>query len=81
MSGPGQDGWNFMRWRAQSASLTAIPVLILTTVRSANGEWATTLGACNCLHKPIAVDLFLAELRRCLSLSAGLPAWYTHVRP
>jgi CheY-like chemotaxis protein len=75
MAAPDHGGWNFLHWRAQSPHVTAIPVLVLTPVRSANGEWATTLGACNCLHKPVAADVLLAEVRRCLQLThLGRPA-------
>jgi CheY-like chemotaxis protein len=66
MMTPVNDGWTFLRKRRQIPALASIPVLILTALRIATQEWATDLGACGVLQKPIDIDVLLAEMKGCL---------------
>ena len=58
------DGWQFLkRLRARAMS---IPILVCTSIGIASDAWATSLGACCCLQKPIDPEAMLERVERCL---------------
>jgi CheY-like chemotaxis protein len=59
------DGWRFLERRRQEAALAAIPVIITTALGVASPEWAASLGAADCLRKPIETEALVQAVRRC----------------
>jgi CheY-like chemotaxis protein len=62
---PVEDGWRLLERRQRDATFAAIPVLIVTALGVSSPEWATALGACGLLRKPVEIPELLAEVRRC----------------
>jgi CheY-like chemotaxis protein len=61
------DGWWFLSQRQRIPELTAVPVLIVTSLSDASKEWAASLDAAGVIRKPFEVETLLAEIRHCLS--------------
>ena len=53
-----------MAKRRKLPVVAAVPVVITTGLPVANLEWAVSLGAAACFHKPLAVEALLDEIRR-----------------
>jgi CheY-like chemotaxis protein len=68
---PGFDGWRFMARRKNVPALMAVPVIITTALGIATDEWATSLGACGLLKKPVGKDELLEKVRNCLPNQPG----------
>src|SRR5690348_7654521 len=62
----GKDGWYFLARRKQVPAAAAIPILIVTGIGNASDEWATALGACGLIRKPVEVEPLLTQISRCL---------------
>lgn len=58
---PTMDGWTFRAEQLADASLSAIPVLLLT---AAAADETRTLGAQGCIQKPIRLEHLFSEVRR-----------------
>ena len=63
---PPPDGWRFLALRKKNPALAAAPVVIMTALGVASEEWASSLGACGLLRKPVDSEALLEEVRRCL---------------
>ncbi len=61
------DGWWFLEQRQRIPDLTAVPVVILTSLSEASEEWATSLDAAGVIRKPFDATALLDEIRHCLS--------------
>lgn len=59
---PGMDGWSFLKEVRADPALVPIPVAIMA--ESGEREWAVSLGAVECLRKPVDVDHVLDAVRR-----------------
>lgn len=64
-SGCGDGRW-FLEQRQHIPELTAVSVIIVTSLSEASTEWAASLGAAGLLRKPFEVTALLDEIRRCL---------------
>jgi DNA-binding response OmpR family regulator len=71
MTIPPPDGWRILALRKKAAALASVPVVILTGLDVAHEEWATSLGACALIRKPVETAELLAEVRRCLGEGQG----------
>lgn len=58
---PTMDGWTFRAEQLADASISAIPVLLLT---AAAADETRTLGAQGCIQKPIRLEHLFSEVRR-----------------
>lgn len=65
-SGCGDGRW-FLEQRQHIPELTAVSVIIVTSLSEASKEWAASLGAAGLLRKPFEATALLDEIRRCLS--------------
>jgi CheY-like chemotaxis protein len=61
------DGWWFLKQRQHIPELSAVPVIIVTSLSVASKEWAASLDAAGVIRKPFEVETLLAEIRHCLS--------------
>ena len=68
---PPPDGWYILAMRKKTAALASVPIIIMTSLGVASEEWATSLGACALLRKPIDAEHLLAEVQRCLGECQG----------
>jgi CheY-like chemotaxis protein len=68
---PPPDGWYLLTMRKKMPALASVPVIIMTSLGIASEEWATSLGACGLIRKPVEVEPLLAEVRRCLDECQG----------
>jgi CheY-like chemotaxis protein len=64
---PRLDGWRFLDLKRREPALAPIPVLITTAVGVGSRGWGVSLGAAGFFHKPIDVEPFMEEVRRCLN--------------
>ncbi|HTU16710.1 MAG TPA: response regulator [Gemmataceae bacterium] len=60
------DGWWFLQQRRQVPRLASVPILIITALRIASDEWATSLGAAGLIRKPCEVEPLVATIQQCL---------------
>lgn len=58
---PDQDGWRFLSRLGQSA-WRDVPVIITTSLNVASVEWARSLGARDCVRKPINFEDLLRRI-------------------
>jgi CheY-like chemotaxis protein len=61
---PKLDGWNFMGKLGQVPGCDAIPVIIVTGMALADGEWTKGLGAVGLVTKPIDPEALLDAVRQ-----------------
>lgn len=60
----GMDGWHFLKlWKRHWHH---VPVLVTTALKIGSDEWATSLGACGWLEKPVDGANLLAKVRECV---------------
>jgi DNA-binding response OmpR family regulator len=60
---PGMDGWYFLKlWKRHWET---VPVLVTTALKVGSDEWATSLGACAWLEKPVDPESLLPKVREC----------------
>jgi CheY-like chemotaxis protein len=64
---PDCDGWHFLEKQGKMAAVASIPVVITTSLSVASQEWASSLGACCLIRKPIEVEPMLASIKACLA--------------
>jgi CheY-like chemotaxis protein len=64
------DGWWFLKQRQHIPELTAVPVIIVTSLSDASKEWAASLDAAGLISKPFEVETLLAEIRLCLGTTS-----------
>ena len=68
---PPPDGWSLMKLWKKNPALASVPVVIMTSLGVASEEWASSLGACGLIRKPVDTEPLLAEVRRCLEKGQG----------
>jgi two-component system, chemotaxis family, chemotaxis protein CheY len=68
---PPPDGWHLMAMLNKDSALASVPVVIMTALGIATEEWASSLGACGLIRKPVDTEPLLAEIRRCLGEGQG----------
>lgn len=75
---PLMNGWEFRQRQRQDPALASIPVLVMSAVAD-SGPPVSSLGAEDCLVKPVSMDVLLDKIRRhCRRVEERSPSTAQH---